>query len=78
MITVRFRQTTPSDNPDFPFQAGQVITVPRLSDAVRTAIREQQADVLGGAEDEPDEMAALGSAPETAQLPRPRPKGSRA
>lgn len=31
MITFRFRQTVESSTAGFPFQAGQILTVPRLS-----------------------------------------------
>jgi hypothetical protein len=45
-VKIRFRQTTPSSHPEFPFQAGQVIDVPRLTPAIRQWLRDAFAEVV--------------------------------
>jgi hypothetical protein len=63
-MRVKFLHTTPSDSPEAPFQAGQIIDIP-ISKQVRTWIQEGSAVAL----DEPREEAAV--------LERPRARGSR-
>jgi len=73
-VQIRFLELTPSDAPGFPFVAGQVISLPRLTSAAREWIKSGRAVVLP----EPgDEAAVMGAAPETAVLSRPRGRGSR-
>jgi hypothetical protein len=72
-VRVRFLQTTPSASPDFPFQAGQVITLSRLTPEIRQWLNDARAVLL---DDEP-EAAALGDAPQQAVEPRPRRRGAR-
>jgi hypothetical protein len=69
-MTIRFLQTTPSDNPDAPFQAGQVIEVAKLTATVRgwlSAVR----DGMPMAVVVPDEpQSAMVDAAERAVQPR--------
>jgi hypothetical protein len=60
MPTIKFLETTPSENPDFPFQPGQVIRVSKLSPSLRKAIQAHQALLL---KDEPER--AITAPPET-------------
>jgi hypothetical protein len=64
-VRIKFLHTTPSENPAFPFQAGQVIEVPALTPSMRAAIEEHQAVLLS----EPPE-AAVQEMPERAVMPR--------
>ena len=64
-MRVRFLQTTPSSNPAFPFQAGQIIQVERLTPELRGWIKASHAEVLR----EVDEAAMLEPAGERATLP---------
>jgi hypothetical protein len=72
-MTLKFLETVPSECPEFPFQAGQVITVKRLTAELKRWIARGAAVVL---EDDP-ETAALGEPLEQATEPRPRPRGPR-
>jgi hypothetical protein len=45
-VRVRFLQTTPSASPDFPFQAGQVITLSRLTPEIRQWLNDARAVLL--------------------------------
>lgn len=45
-MTIRFLQTSPSASPEYPFQAGQVITVPRLTREMARALETGSAIVL--------------------------------
>jgi hypothetical protein len=45
-VTIRFLQTVASDNPEFPFQAGQVITVERPSAYLLSLLDGVQAEVV--------------------------------
>jgi hypothetical protein len=42
-MTIRFLQTVPSENPEFPFQAGQVISLPVLPSYLRDHIKAGRA-----------------------------------
>jgi hypothetical protein len=72
-VKIRFLQTTPSERLDFPFQAGQIIEVPRLTAQLREWIAREHAVVV---EDEP-EAAVLGAPAEVAALPGGKPRGRR-
>lgn len=67
-MTIRFLQLTPSSNPDFPFQPGQIIRVEpnetwlALLDGVRAELVREDDDV---------ELATV-AAPERAVTRRPR------
>jgi hypothetical protein len=43
---VRFLRTTASSRPDYPFQAGQIIILPKLTAEVRAWIRDGAAELL--------------------------------
>lgn len=45
-MTIRFLQTSESALPDSPFQAGQVITVPRLTREMAAALERGTAEVV--------------------------------
>jgi hypothetical protein len=64
-MRIRFLQTTPSMNPTFPFQAGQIIEVPKLTAEMRGWLANGSAHLL---KDEP-ETAVVGTGPEHATLP---------
>ena len=66
-MKIRFRQTTPSSHPEFPFQAGQIIEVPRLTPAIRQWLRDASAEVVP---ESPEAAVAVDDA-ERATLPRP-------
>jgi hypothetical protein len=70
-VRIRFLRTTPSANPDVPFQAGQIIEVRTLTDELKAFLDggDPCAVVLS---DPPLEAATVG-APEHAV--RPRAKG---
>jgi hypothetical protein len=67
MPQIRFLQSTASQNPNYPFQAGQVIWLLRLTAEVRQWIADGRAEVIP---DEPE--AALAPDGELAVLPRAR------
>ena len=68
-MRIRFRQTTPSSHPELPFQAGQIIQVPRLTPEIRQWLRLAYAEVLP----ELPEAAVLATEDtERATLPRPK------
>jgi hypothetical protein len=72
-MRVKFLQTTPSDNPDFPFQAGQVIDITSVTAPIRAALKTGSAVILANPE---DLVTATAEASERAVLPRPtRRKG---
>lgn len=45
-MRIRFLQTVPSENPHFPFQAGQTIVVSRPTKAITAALGDGRAVVL--------------------------------
>lgn len=45
-MKLRFLQTTPSSNPDFPFQPGQTIELARLTADLRKWIKHGHAEVV--------------------------------
>jgi hypothetical protein len=45
-MTIRFLQTVPSQNAEFPFQAGQIITVTAPSDFILSLVDGVRAEVL--------------------------------
>jgi hypothetical protein len=45
-MTIRFLATTPSDAPEFPFQPGQEIPVPEVTDRVARWLRDGLAVVV--------------------------------
>lgn len=45
-MTIRFLQSVPSENPNFPFQPGQVITVPAPSDYLLSLLDGIRAEVV--------------------------------
>lgn len=45
-MRIRFLQTTASQNPNFPFQAGQVIALDRLTPEARQWIKDGRAEVV--------------------------------
>lgn len=71
-MTIKFLQTTPSENPDFPFQAGQIVDLP-MTKRVQQWIADGFAVVVVPER----EKAVLGAPEETATESRPRGKGSR-
>lgn len=71
-MKLRFMQTTASDSPEYPFQAGQIIEVPGLTRTMRGWLRDGWAVLV----DEP-EAAVMGAAPERATVARPRARGKR-
>lgn len=73
-MRIRFLETTASAHPQYPFQAGQIITLPRLSPEMRQWLREGRVEVLGG---DVEELAMVGAAPEQATAIRPRARGMR-
>jgi hypothetical protein len=69
-VTIRFLQTCSSENPSFPFQAGQVITVTRPAPSMLDAITAGWAEVV---REDATERAVVpaGERPEpSAQKPR--------
>ena len=70
---IKFLQTTPSDNPDFPFQAGQIVDLP-MSKRVQQWITDGFAVVIAPAR---EEKTVLGGPEETATETRPKSRGSR-
>lgn len=72
-MKIRFLQNSPSSNPEFPFQAGQIITTPSLTAEMRAALDAGTAEVLA----EEPELAMQGPATEAAVQKRGRPRGSR-
>lgn len=46
-MILKFLHTTPSQNPDFPFQAGQRIEVPKLTPEMRGWIKDGFAVLVG-------------------------------
>lgn len=67
-MTLRFVRTTASGRPDFPFQAGQIIHVEKLTAEMRVWLRDGAAELL---KEEP-EAAVLGM---TERAVEPRAKG---
>jgi hypothetical protein len=65
-MRIKFLHTTSSENPAFPFQAGQVIEVPELTPAMRSALAAHQAVLLS----EPEPEAATIGMSERAVKPR--------
>jgi hypothetical protein len=59
-MTIRFLQTAQSENPDFPFMAGQVIEVPAPSPLIQQALRGGLAEIVR-ADDERAEAPAVES-----------------
>jgi hypothetical protein len=57
-MTIRFLQTVPSENPEWPFMAGQVIDVPAPSPSMQDALRNGTAELVK-AEDERGEAPAV-------------------
>lgn len=45
-MQIRFLQTTASQNPNYPFQAGQVIVLDRLTPEARQWIADGRAEVM--------------------------------
>ena len=73
-MRIRYRETLPSDQPDFPFLPGQVITIDQLSDQQEQWVREGLIEVLP---DPSDEDAMLDAPARSAVLPRPKGRGTR-
>jgi hypothetical protein len=71
-VTIRFLQTVPSENPDYPFTAGQVITVAAPSPFLLSLLDGVRAEVVKGL----DEQLAIEPAGETPE-PEPQPKRGR-
>lgn len=71
-MTIRFLQTCASENPAFPFMAGQVITVTAPSPFLLGLLDGVRAEIVKGLEDPPEEQAIAphGERPEPE---RPRP-----
>jgi hypothetical protein len=72
-MRIKFLETTPSESPTCPFQAGQIIAVERLTPALRRAVTDGHAVLL----EEAPERAALGAPAETSTESRPKAKGRR-
>jgi hypothetical protein len=70
-VKIRFLQTTPSDNPDLPFQAGQIITVDQPSEAMLRLVDGVQAEAV------PSEDAERAIEPDAEQPEPVRVKGRR-
>ena len=45
-MKIRFLQTTPSDNPEYPFMAGQVITVAQPTPSLLRLIDDEHAEIV--------------------------------
>jgi hypothetical protein len=71
-MTIRFLQACPSENPEFPFQAGQIITVAAPSDYVLSLLDGVRAEVVKTDETE----AAIEPAPEQPEPIRKRRRGA--
>lgn len=65
-MKLRFLETLPSSNPDYPFQAGQIIVVGRLTPEQQRWVREGRVAVVHEAQPE----TAVPPTPERAVLPR--------
>jgi len=50
-MKIRFRHTTESDRPEYPFQAGQIIALPRLNRKFSRWLKEQRIEIV---QDEPE------------------------
>lgn len=70
-MRVKFLRTVPSGSPDFPFQAGQIIVLPKLTAEVRQWLADEAAVLLA---DEP-ETAMFREALNDAMLPRGKARG---
>jgi hypothetical protein len=66
-VELKFLQTTPSSNPDVPFQPGQIIHVPKLLPEMRRWIRDGFAVLVT-----PELEAATIEPMERAVEPRPK------
>jgi hypothetical protein len=67
-MRLKFLHTIPSDNPHFPFMAGQVVDVEQLSPSMRAALETGAAIIVS----DPGPEAAVVGASERAVLPRAR------
>jgi hypothetical protein len=45
-MQIRFLQTYESEAPDYPFQAGQIITVPSLTNRMKDAVKSGAAEII--------------------------------
>ncbi len=45
-MTLRFLDTLPSSNPDFPFQPGQIIHLPRLTPEMQRWVKDGRAQLI--------------------------------
>lgn len=63
-MKVRFLRTLASSNPEYPFQPGQIIVVPKLTLEMKGWLRDGAIQILP----EPDEAAVV-AAPERAVVP---------
>jgi hypothetical protein len=70
-MTIRFLQTCQSENPAFPFQAGQVITIPAPSRFFLDLLDGVRAEVV---RDNGDELAAVDVAERAVVRPRRKPR----
>lgn len=70
-MQIRFLQTTPSEHPDFPFQAGQVITIPAPSRFFLDLLDGVRAEVV---RDAGDELATVDVAERAVVRPRRKPR----
>lgn len=75
-MRIKFIQTTESDHPDCPFQAGQIISL-AMSTKVRLWIERGIAVALDPVVSEPAREAAVLGRSEQATEARPRARGSR-
>lgn len=73
-MRIRFRDTCPSTNRDFPFVAGQIIAVEELTPELRAALDAKHAEILP---EPPPELAMQGPPPETTARAKGGPRGSR-
>ncbi len=72
-MRIRFLRTVPSMAPEYPFEAGQIVVLPKLTAEIRTWVKNGDAVILP----DPPEAAALGPPPETAVESDARTRGSR-
>lgn len=70
-MRIKFLETTPSDAPEYPFQAGQIITVQSLTAQYRRWVKDGRAVTLD------DEAADLGEPLETAAVGKAKSRGAR-
>lgn len=74
-MTIRFLQTVPSEHPEYPFMAGQVISVTAPSPFLLELLDGVRAEIVKGLE--PPEEQAVAPDGERPEPERPRRRGRR-